>query len=365
MATVVDNYALSCDACVKMFRDKSPTGSPFSSRQGYLTSSCSDGSFEQCLSVEPKVTMKSVLKATAAALSTKHQTLPSIQDCISPKIFPISSALFGCNLEEAIFSFNSISSNDDRRLDVSWQGFLKDLDIAAFTEERQEDEPRASSSKESLSPLSPEASSSGITPVITPEGRSILEDIMFQTLSDVVMATQDEIKFEETLRTSKETATPMRGRKHAGQKKEKKTHRLQPYSRKTVPVEIAEDQESPRASSEAPFNFTVLPSIEDVPGDEVSSRRPALSAEDRKKLESQFMEFSGPESSSSGGSGRGKVKWLTHTAASPETVRRKQAHVKSLDDVVHKARRESIHKVAGVHDGSRKRRAKSERWIRV
>jgi len=344
-----------------MFRDKSPSGSPFSSPQGYLTSSCSAGSFEQCLMVEPRVTMKSVLKATAAAMSTKHQTLPSIQDCVSPKIFPISSALFGCNLEEAIFSFNSISSNDDRRLDASWKGFLKDLDVSAFAEECQEEQPRASSSKESTELLSPDPSSSEITP--EPEG-NILDEIMFQTLSDVVMATKDETKFEETLRSSKE-ATPMRGRKHAGQKKEKKTHRLQPYSRKTVPVIEAGDDETPRASSEAPFNFTVLPSIEDVPGDEVSCRRPALSAEDRKKLEAQFLEFSGHESSSSGGSIRSKLKCLSHTPATPETVRRKLAHVQSLDDAVHKARRDSIHKVAGVHDGSRKRRAKSERWIRV
>jgi len=311
--------------------------------------------------IEPKVTMKSVLKATAAAMSTKHQTLPSINDCVSPKIFPISSALFGCNLEEAIFSFNSISSNDDRRLDASWQGFLKDLDLAAFTEECQEEAPRASSSKDSRAC----SSSDHLMSEITPEG-NILEEIMFQTLSDVVMATQDEVKFEETLRTSKEKMPPpIRVRKHAGQKKERKSRRLQSYSRKTVPVmEAAEEQETPPTSSELPFNFTVLPSIEDVPGDEVSSRRPALSVEDRKKLEAQFLEFSGQESSSSGGS-RNKVKRRAPGPGSPKGICRKQASTQSLDDVVHKARRDSIHKVAGVHDGSRKRRSKSERWIRV
>ena len=83
--------------------------------------------FRSPFMVQPRMVMKSVPTPKASALALKQHTLPSIQEYILPKQPNLESLMLGCNLEDEVWSFNSIASRDNAHFDPSWQRFLKIL----------------------------------------------------------------------------------------------------------------------------------------------------------------------------------------------------------------------------------------------
>ena len=309
--------------------------------------------------------MKSVPTPKASAQALKQHTLPSIQEYILPKQPNLESPMLGCNLEEEVWSFNSIASRDNVHLDPSWQRFLKNFDASAFAQDRREDSLHAGGGQSSVPQQGP--ISNEIMPVDTDD----VADVMYHAVCDVAEACEegnavtgndnDELHGTESVAIR---------RKDAGQKREKTKGggRLTTFSRKTVPVtEIGDDQDSPFGGLSAPFNYSVLPVHDDVLVDEVAARSPSWRIDEAgDDIGEQNGDPEEKDSSSSGSSFRSRLRWLAaHPSSSLKSSRRKKGSMPNLSDEVASGKTDTVRKVAGVHDGSKKRRSQSERWIRV
>lgn len=297
--------------------------------------------------------MKSVSKAAASKMSLRLQTLPSIKETLPRADLPISSGLLGCSLEETVLSFNSIVSSDSEHIDFSWLHLLTSMDATMFSESRED-------VQENKQPRSRDPSTSEISPET-----DVFDEIMNQTMSDVMSSAED--VFEETPVDVNDTVMTMFGRKDAGQKKEKvKSNSIPSFYRRTVPIieNDDHDHDSPFRLHAAPFDLTILPSHDIQAEDEVSSRDDSCRhrMKQRAKLDAQYVEPC--DVSSTGSSFKKHLRWLSAQASSSTSIRRKKASAVSLDDTIKQSRMESIRKAAGVRDGSKRHRSKSERWIR-
>ena len=321
--------------------------------------------FRSLFMVQPRMVMKSVPTPKASALALKQHTLPSIQECILPKQPNLESPMLGCNLEDEVWSFNSIASRDNAHFDPSWQRFLKNFDASAFAQDRREDNLHVGGGQPSAHRQ--ESISNEIMPFDTDD----VADVMYHAVSDVAEAYE-----EGNIVTGNSNDEPYVTehiairRKDAGQKREKTKGggRLATFSRKTVPVtEIGDDQDSPFGRLSAPFDHSVLPVHDDVMVDEVAVRSPSWRiGEAQDHIEEQNGDPEGKDSSSSGSSFRSRLRWLAaHPSSSLKSSLRKKGSMPNLNDDVAIGKTDTIRKVAGVHDGSKKRRSQSERWIRV